>query len=375
MAKTKRDYYEVLGLDRSADESAIKKAYRRLAMQYHPDRNPDDQEAASKMAEINEAYAVLSDREKRRLYDAYGHAGLEGYSTSDIFGSVDFDSLFREFGFGGGGFGFGGGLFDSLFGGRRGGARRRRRAADLRYQLDVDLEEVAFGAEKTIQLPRKHVCSECNGTGAKPGGLVDCDKCGGSGQFVNEQRTGYGVFRQISVCPACGGTGKVVKDRCETCGGAGVIEETRELTVPVPRGAETGQAVRIAGEGEAGEGGVEPGDLYVVLNVKRHPVFERHGDDIYTTEEIGFAEAALGVQLEDVPGLDGRHTLEVPPGTQSGSTLRIPGAGMPRLDGSGQGDEYVMVKVVTPQDLSDRQKELLRDFETLEQEKRASFRR
>ncbi|MFW6149962.1 MAG: molecular chaperone DnaJ [Chloroflexota bacterium] len=368
MAKTKRDYYETLGVDRTADESAIKKAYRRLAMQYHPDRNPGDQQAASKMAEINEAYAVLSDREKKRLYDTYGHAGLESYSTSDIFGSVDFDSLFREFG-------FGGGLFDSLFGGRRGGGRRRRRAADLKYQVDVDLEELAFGAEKTIQLPRRRLCSECNGTGARSGGLVDCDKCRGSGQFVHEQRTGYGVFRQISVCPACGGTGKVVKDRCEACGGTGVIEETQELIVPIPRGAETGQAVRIEGQGEAGEGGVEPGDLYVVLNTKRHPVFERHGDDIYMMEEIGFAEAALGAQLEDVPGLDGRHTLEVPPGTQSGSTLRIPGAGMPRLDGGSQGDEYVVVKVVTPQDLSDRQKELLREFETLEQEKRASSRR
>lgn len=369
MARTKRDYYETLGVDRSADDSTIKKAYRSLALKYHPDRNPGDDQAASRMAEINEAYAVLSDHGKRRLYDAYGHAGLGGYSSADIFGSVDFDSLFREFGLGR--FGFGDDLFGSLFGGRRAGTRRRRRAADLRYDLEVELEEVAFGAEKTINLPRRRVCSECGGTGAKSGGLVDCDTCGGSGQFVNEQRTGYGVFRQISVCPACGGAGKVVKDPCDSCGGTGIREDTMQLTLSVPRGAETGHVVKVPGQGETGEGGVESGDLYVVLSVRKHPVFERHGDDIYMTQEIGFVQAALGTEIQDVPSLDGRHTLEIPSGIQTGSILRIAGAGMPRLDGHGRGDQYVMVKVATPRDLSDRQRELLREFDRLEQEKRA----
>jgi molecular chaperone DnaJ len=357
----KRDYYEVLGIDRNADAAAIKKAYRQLAMQYHPDRNPGDTQAIERMKEINEAYAVLSDVNKRQLYDTYGHAGLEGYTRDDLFRGVDFSSLFREFGlrdF----FGFGDNLFDSLFGRRTTSRRGPRKGADLRYDLTVTLEEVAFGVKKTVELPRVEQCTACSGTGAEPDGLDTCEDCNGTGQIVREQRSGYSVFRQISVCGRCRGKGKVVKAPCAECEGNGIIEKIKEVVVDVPAGADSGYSVRVGGEGE--QGADLPGDLYIVLNVGRHPVFERHGDDIYLQQEIAFTTAALGGEVP-VPGLNGDLKLDIPEGTQTGTALRIAGEGIPILDGYGRGDEYVIVKVVTPTNLNRRQKELLKEFDKL----------
>lgn len=359
----KRDYYEILGIDRNADQAAIKKAYRTLAMQNHPDKNPNDARAAETMKQINEAYAVLCDSRKRGLYDRYGHAGLEGYTQEDIFRGVDFGSLFREFGLGGFGFGFGDSIFDTFFGGRE--ARRGpRRGADLRYDLSVTLEEAAFGTEKTIDLPKVERCLACGGSGAESDGLADCRRCHGTGQIVMEQRSGYSVIRQITVCGDCRGKGKTVKKACKECKGKGSSQKTKEIVVTIPAGADTGFRIRVEGEGEEGDNA--PGDLYIVLDVEKHPLFERHGSDVYLQKEISFTTASLGGQI-DVPGLDGALRLDVPEGTQTGAIFRITGGGIPNLGGHGKGDEYVIVKVVTPTNLSRREKELLRELETLQQ--------
>lgn len=358
---SKRDYYEVLGIDRGADYAAIKKAYRSLAMQYHPDRNPDDGEAAEKMKEINEAYAVLSDSHKRRLYDTFGHAGLEGYSLDDIFSGVDFSGLFREFGLGDI-FGFGDGIFDGFFGRRTTSRRGPRKGADLRYNLSLTLEDVAFRVEKTIQLPRTEKCRSCNGTGAEPSGLEQCQSCQGTGQIVKEQRSGSSIFRQISGCSSCRGSGKIVKEACKHCEGEGVIHETEEIEVTIPAGADNGYAIRIDGKGESSDD--LPGDLYIVLLVERHPDFERHGDDLYIQEDVSFTTAALGGEVK-VHSLNGDTMLDIPEGTQTGSVFRIEGQGITRLEGPGRGDEYVVVRVVTPTDLSRKEKDLLRKFEQL----------
>jgi len=360
----KRDYYEILGIDRNADETAIKKAYRSLAMKYHPDRNPGNAEAVERMKEINEAYAVLTDAHKRQLYDTYGHAGLEGYTQADIFRGVDFSSLFREFGLGDM-FGFGGGLFDSFFGRRTTTRRGPRKGGDLRYDLTVTLEEVAFGVEKVIELPRVEQCPACSGTGAEADGLERCSSCQGTGQIVREQRSGYSVFRQITVCGRCHGKGKVVKKACKECDGKGVIEKATEIKVTIPAGADTGYQIKVEGEGEKGEG--LPGDLYVVLHVEKHPIFERHGDDIYLQQEIALTTAALGGRVE-VAGLNGNLNLDVPEGTQTGAVFRMENEGIPHVDSYGKGDEYVVVKVATPTNLSRKEKELLKEFERLRQQ-------
>jgi len=361
--RVKKDYYEVLGIDRNAEEAAIKKAYRNLAMKYHPDRNPGDARAVERMKEINEAYAVLSDAQKRQLYDTYGHAGLEGYTQEDIFRGVDFSSLFREFGlrdF----FGFGDSLFDSFFGRRTTTRRGPRKGADLRYDLTVTLEEVAFGTEKIVELPKIERCHACNGSGAGPDGLAQCESCSGTGQIVREQRSGYSVFRQISVCGKCRGKGKVVTKPCKECEGKGVIEKTKDIRIRIPAGADSGYKIRIEGEGERGED--LPGDLYVFLNLEKHPLFEKHGDDIYLQREIAFTTAALGGEII-VPALDGELKLDIPEGTQTGTVFRVENEGIPHIDSHGRGDEYVVVKVVTPTHLSRKEKELLREFERLRQ--------
>jgi len=359
--KVKRDYYEILGISKGADEAAIKKAYRNLAMKYHPNRNQGDSEAVARMKEINEAYAVLADANKRQLYDTYGHAGLEGYTEADIFRGVDFSSLFREFGlrdF----FGFGDSLFDSFFGGRTTARRRPRKGVDIRFDLSITLEEAAFGGEKTVQLPKSEPCSACGGTGAEIDGLNQCPSCGGRGQMVREQRSGFSILRQISACGKCQGRGKIVKQRCKECDGNGIIEKKEEITVKIPAGADTGYSIRVEGHGEEGEG--LPGDLYVVLHVEKHPVFERHGDDIYVQQEIDFTTAALGGEI-NVPALQGELKLDIPEGTQIGAVFRIEDEGIPHLERRGRGDEYVVVKVVTPRNLSRKGKKLLKEFEKL----------
>jgi molecular chaperone DnaJ len=361
---TKRDYYEILGIDKNADEAAVKRAYRNLAMKCHPDRNPSDSRAAEKMKELNEAYAVLSDAQKRRLYDTYGHAGLASYTQEDIFRGVDFSGLFREFGLGDF-FGFGDGLFDSLFGRRSTSSRGPRKGADLRYDLDVTLEEVAVGAEKTVELPKAERCAACEGTGAAKDGLVQCQTCKGTGQIVKEQRSGHSVFRQITACNKCRGKGKIIKEACKECQGKGIIEVRKEFVIQIPAGANTGYKIRIEGEGEKEDG--LPGDLYIVLNVEKHPLYERHGDDIYLQKEIPITTAALGSEIE-VSSLNGNRKLDIPEGTQTGTVFRIIDGGIQHLDGPGKGDEYVIVKVVTPTKLNHKEKELLRQFEKLRQE-------
>ncbi len=361
IAMTKRDYYEILGVGRDADPAAIKKAYRNLAMQHHPDRNPGNGEAAEKMKEVNEAYAVLCDPQKRDLYDTYGHAGLEGYTQEDIFRGVDFGSLFGEFRFG-----FGDDVFDSFFGGRTSSRRGPRKGADLRYDLSVTLEEAASGVKKTIELSKASACPSCSGTGAQADGLETCRRCQGKGQVVTEHRSGYGVVRQIAGCGECRGRGKIVKKACKDCQGKGAVETRKELKVDVPPGADTGYSVRIEGEGEASADG-HPGDLYVVINVERHPLFERHGDDIYIQHDISLVAAALGGQAH-VPGLGGEVKVDIAEGAQSGAVTRVPGQGMPRLGKRGKGDQYVVLRVVTPTNLGREEKELLRQFQNLRKE-------
>ncbi len=356
----RRDYYEVLGIDRGADEPAIKKAYRQLAMKYHPDRNPEDPEAPQKMKGINEAYAVLSDREKRQLYDTYGHDGLQGLTQEDIYRGVDFGSLFGDL-FGGS---FGEGIFNSFFGrpeGRR--TRQPRRGADLGYELEVTLEEVASGAEKRLDVSRVQRCSACGGAGAKKDGWKECSACRGTGQKVTEHQSAFSIIRQITSCGQCGGRGRIVTQPCGECKGKGEVLKTKELSVSIPKGADTGYRIRVDGEGEPGEEGRPPGDLYVILKVLQHPIFQRHGDDIYVAEEISLPKAALGGKIGDIPGLEGKLTLNIPEGTQSGATFRIARKGIPHLNNHGKGDEFVVVKVVTPTNLTKQEKELLRQFE------------
>ena len=357
----KQDYYELLGVDRNADEAAIKKAYRSLALKNHPDRNPGDAAAAEKMKEINEAYAVLSDPQKRRLYDTYGHRGLEGYTKEDIFRGIDFSNLFQEFGLTDL-FGLGDSLFEPLFGGGNTPTAGPRKGADLRYDLDVSLEEVAFGADRVVKLSRDERCPSCNGMGAEPGHLGQCDSCYGTGQVVREQRSRTAVMRQVSACGRCRGTGRTITVHCKTCDGKGTLLQTNEISVRIPPGADTGQMVRLQGAGEKGE--ELSGDLYVVLNVQRHPVFERRGDDVFVEQGLDLTVAALGGELQ-VPGLDGDLTVDVQEGTQTGDVLRIPGEGVPHLNGGGRGDEYVIAKVVTPTGLSSEERRLLTDFRKL----------
>jgi molecular chaperone DnaJ len=366
----KRDYYEILGINRNADEAAIKKAYRSLAMKYHPDKNPEDVQAVEKMKEINEAYAVLSDRKKRNLYDTYGHAGLQGFTQEDIFRGVDFGSIFEEIF--GRGFGFGESIFDSLMGrGGPGRARQPQRGADLRYDLEVTLWDVLVGGEKKLNIPWVERCSTCNGVGASGEGLKECEACHGTGQIINEQRAGSSIFRQITTCSKCRGRGKIVTVPCDECKGKGTVEKTKEIKVYIPKGADTGYRIRVDGEGEPGMNGAENGDLYIVLKVQLHPIFERHGDDVYVLKEVSFPEAALGGELDGIPGLEGDLKLDLPEGTQNGAVLRIANKGIPNLNDDGRGDEYVIVKVVTPINVTDNEKELLREFDKLRRQRQA----
>jgi len=360
----KKDYYEVLGVNKNATDEEIKKAYRKLARKYHPDLNRDDPKTAeAKMKEINEAYDILKDKEKRAQYDQFGHAAFsgDGYGGGGAtYTNINMDDIFGSMG------GFGD-IFEDLFGGGRRSRTRQKpgpqKGADLRYDLQITFEEAAFGKEMMIKVPRMETCEECGGTGAKKGTTPDeCPDCHGTGMRQTTTRTPFGVISNARPCERCHGTGQIIKNPCDHCHGNGKIRVERELKINVPRGVDEGQRLRIQGGGQAGERGGQPGDLYVYIIIKPHKIFTRRGTDVYCEVPISFVQAALGAQVE-APTIDGKVALTIPEGTQSGRVLKMSGKGIPVLHGDRRGDEFVKIKVLTPQNLSSRQKKLLREFE------------
>lgn len=350
-----KDFYSVLGVPREATKDQIKEAYRKLAMQYHPDRNKSPG-AEEKFKEISEAYAVLSDDEKRRQYDAYGREGFyQRYSTEDIFRGADFGDIFRGMGFGG---------FDDLFAQFFGGGARQRpnRGEDLTYHLELNLEDIIKDFTQEIEARRMEVCSTCDGSGSKQGTSTrTCGTCEGTGQVQRVQSAGFARLVRVTTCPKCGGRGYVVDSPCKDCKGRGVRERTRKISVVIPAGVEDGHTLRLRGEGNAGENGTPPGDLYLVVSVRPHPRFKRQDSDVYLETQVGAVDAMLGSEL-NVPTLYGDVRLSIPAGTQPGQVFRIREKGLPRLGGRGKGDEYVMVAVVIPKSLSGSQRELLKRF-------------
>ena len=356
-----KDYYDTLGVDKTATKEEIKKAYKNLAKKHHPDLNKDKPEAEDKFKEINEAAAVLGDDEKRAQYDQFGDAeafkragGGAGFNGFD-FGngdsaSFDFGDIFDQF--------FSGGGFSS-----RGGRRGPRTGNSIRADIEISLEEAAKGVSKTLDIPRVEKCSACDGTGAESKDDVkECDECHGTGSQRRTQRTPFGVFATTSSCRNCNGTGKVIEKECKNCDGTGLIKKVRKIEIKIPAGAEEGTNLRVSGEGEAGEVGAPNGDLYVIVHIKEHDVFERDGDNIYVRVDISFVTAALGSEIE-VPTLEGKAKLKIPAGTQPGTIFRMRGKGIPFLHGYGQGDEMVEVNVKVPEKLSKKQKEILKEFE------------
>jgi molecular chaperone DnaJ len=352
----KRDYYEVLGVTKNASKDEIKDAYRKLAMQYHPDRNkaPDAEE---KFKEISEAYAVLSDDEKRQQYDVLGHAGFDQrYSTEDIFRGADFESIFRDIGFG-----FGD-LFRTFFGGGFGvgGFRERiNRGQDLVYDLEIALEEAAKGTEKEIEVPRTEKCEVCGGSGASPGTSPrTCPKCNGAGKVQHMRKSSFAMYVQVTPCSTCRGKGKIIDSPCNNCHGTGLVKKRRKISVKIPVGIDEGYQLRLRGEGEMAPNGGEAGDLYVLVHIAQHELFMREGDDLWHVLIIGYPQAALGAEVS-VPTLDGSTTVKIRPGTQAGETIRLKGKGMPRFRGYGKGALLVRVGISVPEKLTPKQRELL----------------
>jgi molecular chaperone DnaJ len=350
MASTKRDYYEVLEVERGADGDTITKAYRRLAMKYHPDRNAGDKDAEDKFKEAAEAYDVLRDADKRARYDRYGHAGLEGFNGAPHFN--DARSVFDVFG----------DLFGDLFGGGRGGRGGPQPGRDLQYHLEIDLVEAAKGVRKSFTIPREELCPDCGGTGAKKGSRPSpCRRCDGQGVVIQRQ----GFFSVQRACPGCGGRGEVITDPCPGCHGDGRVTVRRTLDVMIPPGVDSGVRVRVPGEGEPGDYGAPRGDLFVVVKVREHPLFHREGNHLVCQVPVTFSQAALGAAI-DVPTLDGRMAYDLPRGVQSGEVLRIGGQGMPSIRGGRRGDLLVQVLVETPRNLTKRQEELFRELAEIE---------
>jgi molecular chaperone DnaJ len=352
----KLDYYEILAISRNANGDEIKKAYRQMALKYHPDRNPDNKEAEEKFKEASEAYEVLSDSEKKSLYDQFGHEGLKGVGFR---GFTDFEDIFSSFG----------DVFDDFFGfgfGNSRGSRRTsaRRGADLRYDLSISFRDAAFGKEKEIELEKHENCETCSGSGVESGKSKQiCPNCGGKGQVAHTQ----GFFTISSTCSACRGQGEMITHPCKDCRGSGVVIRPKQLKVKIPAGVETGIRLKLTGEGEAGERGGPSGDLYVVLYVEADSFFERHGNDISCQIPISFPQAALGTKIE-VPTLNGNEKITVPPGTQSGQVFMIKGAGIPFLHSRGKGNELVQVVVKTPAKLSKQQVKLFKELASIEED-------
>lgn len=353
----KRDYYEVLGIAKGSNDAEIKKAYRKLAKKYHPDANPDNKEAEVKFKEVTEAYEVLSDADKRAAYDRYGHSAFDQTAGGGFGGGFssefDMNDIF-------------GSMFGDIFGG--GTSRRRPRGPmpgeDIRQTIQVTFEEAAFGCEKEITIHTSETCSTCKGTKAKPGtSATNCTKCGGTGQIRVTQRTILGAMQSVQTCPECHGQGKIVKEPCPACHGQGKVRTTKKVTVSVPAGIDHGQTLRISGKGEVGEVGAPNGDLFITVYVQSHQIFERKGNDVHMRMPISFVQAALGVELS-IPTLDGNVTFTIQPGTQTNTTFRLQGKGIPSIRNKKyRGDQYVEVYVEVPKNLTENQKNLLRDFE------------
>ena len=359
MAENKRDYYEVLGVDRGADEATIKKAYRQLAKKYHPDMNPGDKEAEKKFKEASEAYAVLSDAEKRRQYDQFGHAAFEqGGGGAGGFGGFDFNG------------GDMGDIFGDIFGDLFGGGRSRRanngpmKGANVRTAVRITFEEAVFGCEKQLDLNLKDECTTCHGTGAKPGTSPEtCPKCGGKGQIVYTQQSLFGTVRNVQTCPDCNGSGKIVKEKCADCHGSGYITNRKKIAVTIPAGIDNGQSVRIRDKGEPGTNGGPRGDLLVEVTVSRHPIFQRQDMNIYSTAPVTFAQAALGGQIH-ITTVDGDMAYDIKPGTQTDTKIRLKGKGVPSLRNKNiRGDHYVTLVVQVPTKLNEEAKEYLRKYD------------
>jgi molecular chaperone DnaJ len=354
---TKRDYYEILGVDKKADKRELKKAYRKLALKFHPDKNPS-KDAEDKFKEISEAYAVLSDDTKRQMYDQYGHAGIDQqYSAEDIFRGADFGDIFSSMGFD-----FND-IFSQFFGGRRGfsGRQRAYRGADLRYDIQINLEDAYHGLEPNIRVPRTEICDNCQGSGAKPGTKPKtCSQCQGTGQIKQTRRTAFGMFTQVAPCIKCKGTGEMIEVNCPKCHGRKTIKVTRSIKLKIPKGVDDGSQLRLHGEGESGPGG--NGDLYIVVHVKNHPKFSRHGANLHMKTDISFSEAALGTTKKIYTLGGSTDIIKIPEGTQHGNIIKIRNAGMPHLRGSGYGDLYVETQVKIPIKLSRRAKKLIMEL-------------
>jgi molecular chaperone DnaJ len=376
---TKRDYYDILGIGKNASKNEIKKVYRKLALKYHPDKNKSP-EAEEKFKEISEAYGVLSDNKKRAQYDRFGHAGIDSrYSQEDIFSSINFDDIFGDLGFGGG---FGS-VFDFFFGGMGGtGGRRAKRGpvrgADLQYRLNITLEQAAKGFEAKFDVKRHEPCPSCHGSGAKPGtSPKSCPTCSGSGRLKRSKATPFGAFTTVTTCSNCKGEGTVIDMPCTKCSGACVHPKTEKIALKIPAGVDTGTHLRVSGKGDAGEKGAPPGDLYVLINVTPHPIFKRHKSDVYLELPVSFPTATLGDEVE-VPTLNGKVKLKIPPGTQPNTVFRLRGKGIKRLNGRGSGDQQVKVTIKVPEKLSQEEKiliERLGDIEKKEKKKEGIFTR
>ena len=363
MAETKRDYYEVLGVDRNADDAALKKAYRALAKKYHPDMNPGDKEAEKKFKEASEAYAVLSDAEKRRQYDQFGHAAFEGGAGGAGGGFGGFDFSGADFG------DIFGDIFGDLFGGGRHGGRAGNgpmQGANIRKGVRITFEEAVFGCEKELEVVIKDPCTTCNGTGAKPGTSPEtCQKCGGKGQAVYTSQSFFGTVQNVQTCPDCHGTGKIIKEKCSDCAGTGYVASKKTIQVSIPAGIDNGQSIRIRGKGEPGTNGGPRGDLLVEVTVSRHPVFGRQDMHIFSTAPISFAQAALGGDVR-IKTVDGDVLYNVKPGTKTDTKVRLKGKGVPSLRNKQvRGDHYVTLVIQTPEKLSAEAKEALRKFDAL----------
>lgn len=347
---SKRDYYEILGVSRNAGDTDIKRAYRQLAVKYHPDKNPDDPAAEEKFKEAAEAYSVLSDPQKRAAYDRFGHQGFGAGGPGFDPGFSNIDDIFEMFGFG------------DVFGGRGGRRTTVQRGSDLRYDLEITLEDAATGKDEKLRIPRLEKCGDCDGIGAEKGTTPEtCGTCAGSGQTRYTQ----GFFSVMRTCSTCQGKGQTIRTPCSSCRGQGRVEREKTIEIKIPAGVETGSRLRVSGEGEAGVNGGPPGDLYIVVHVRQHEHFERQGDDLYSVAPVTFSQAALGAELS-VKTLDGEESLKVPAGTQTGTVFRVKGHGMPSLGGRGKGDLFVAVTVVTPKSLTKEQRKLMEQLAEVE---------